>query len=223
VLSLLGGCAGPGDFGRRGASVLNHDDPLPTGSVAASSFPLSDDEQQLRGLARGLLASPYEQSRRLLIASGPDSDARYVDNLVNGPFRSAVARYSRLIDDTRNDIVRLEPFFLAARRIADLDVKRERSLAYVSNPTQPELLNARRRVRENMMLIAEVHRVMSERAAMYRQALERLVIALPSPLAVEAERQRRELERRLADIHVFASGPPPVALTPAATSRIVSK
>jgi hypothetical protein len=78
-------------------------------------------------------------------------------------------------------------------------------------------------MRENMMLIAEVRRVMVERAAMYRIALERLVITLPSPLAVEAERQRIELERRLAEIQLFASEPRPVAMAPEASRPIVSK
>jgi hypothetical protein len=55
---------------------------------------------------------------------------------------------------------------------------------------------------------------------MYRRALERLVIALPSPLAVEAERQRLELERRLAEIRVFASAPQRSAAAP---QPIVSK
>jgi hypothetical protein len=58
-----------------------------------------------------------------------------------------------------------------------------------------------------MMLIAEVHRTMTNRTVMYRTALERLVIALPSPFAVEAERQRIELERRLAEIQVFSTVP----------------
>ncbi|MBX6426445.1 MAG: hypothetical protein IRZ09_11060 [Variibacter sp.] len=217
-LLLVGGCARTGDFGRGvgEAELPPAEDPVQTGSVPASSFPLTDDERQLRALARNLLASPSEQGRFVLSAvdgAGEHADpaARYVDYLVNGPFRSAAARYARLIDDTRNDLTRLDPFFALARRVADLDRKRERSLAYVTGLTQEELTNARRRVRENMMLIAEVHRVMRERAAMYRIALERLVIALPSPMAVEAERQRLELERRLGEIQVFAVAPGPRA------------
>ena len=112
---------------------------------------------------------------------------------------------------------------MVARRIADLDLKRERSLPHVSRLTEAELLNAKRRVRENMMFIAEVHHVMIERAVMYRTALERLVIALPSPLAVEAERQRIELERRLAAIQLFAGAPPPDAPISLAPRPLVSK
>jgi len=66
-----------------------------------------------------------------------------------------------------------------------------------------------RRLRENMLLVSEVHRTLQERAIMYRFALERLVIALPSPMAAEAERARSELERRLAAIQVFAPGHEP--------------
>jgi hypothetical protein len=228
VLPLVDGCARTGDFGRGGTPVaLPTADPSVTGSVPGSSFPLSDDERQLRDLARGLLTSPNEQSRSLLNMTGAATNAdnadRYVQYLVSGPFRSAAARYSRLVDDTRNDITRLEPFFMAARRVADLDMKRERSLPHVSRLTQDELLNAKRRVRENMMLIAEVHRIMMNRVVMFRTALERLVIALPSPLAVEAERQRLELERRLAEIRVFASAPQPVAGGFSGPHPIVSK
>lgn len=211
-LLLVAGCSRSGDFGRNGTPrELSTVDPAVTGGISVSSFNLTDDERHLRDLARGLIAGPNQPSRALFVVSPPLNGAaaaeRYVHDLVNGPYRSVVARYSRLIDDTRNDMLRLEPFFLVARRVADLDMKRERSLPHVSELSQEEALNAHRRVRENMMLIAEVHRIMIERTQIYRRALERLVIALPSPLAVEAERQRLELERRLAQIRIFADGP----------------
>lgn len=41
-------------------------------------------------------------------------------------------RYSKLIEDIRNDVTRLEPFFASARIVSDLDRKREKSLGYVS-------------------------------------------------------------------------------------------
>jgi hypothetical protein len=145
----------------------------------------------------------------------------YPARLVNGPFRSSTARYAKLIDDTRSDIVRLDTFFPVARRVAEIDHKRERSLSAVSNLTREEVVNARRRMRENMMLIMEVHRVLNERAAMYRFTLERLVVALPSPLAAEAERIRKDLERRLAAIQVVANGGAPVG--PEGLAGAVSK
>lgn len=213
VAAGLAGCARTADFGRDPSAVSYAEESAPGTNGSAS--PLTDDERHLRDLARNLLASPGEQSRSLLGPAPSAQDAhasgRYVQHLVQGPFRSSVARYSRLIDDTRNDIVRIEPFFLVARRVADLDMRRRRAVPYVTGLTAAEERAAERRLRENMMLIAEVHRVMSERAAMYRTALERLVVALPSPLAVEAERQRHELERRLREIRVFAAPRPALA------------
>lgn len=228
TLPLFVGCARVGDFGRvEHVAIPPPDESLATGSVAVSLFPLTDEEQQLRALAQNLLTAPAEQARTPSWMG--DSDAgrngpeHYVNYLASGPFRSAAARYSRLVDDTRNDITRLEPFFMAARRVADLDMKRARSLAHISTLTQDDWLNAKRRIRENMMLIAEVRRVMGVRAAMYRRALERLVVTLPSPMAVEAERQRLELERRLAAIEVFAAGPQGSAVALEAPGATITK
>jgi hypothetical protein len=147
----------------------------------------------------------------------------YASRLIDGPYRSAAARYARLIDDTRSDLTRLEPFFALARRVADLDHKRERSLPHVSALSEAELTNAQRRVRENMLLISEAHRTLYERAAVYRFALERLVIALPSPMAVEAERLRSELERRLAAIQVIAAAPGPAGVHDPAVAALESR
>ncbi len=210
-LFILCGCSLAGLSGRPGDPPQTAArDPQVTGSI--SIYAVTEDEQHLRDLARGLIESPLEDERGMPTI-GEEGEGRYIAYLVDGPFRSAAARYSRLIDDTRNDITRLEPFFLAARRVADLDVKRDRSLPHVSGLTQEDALNAKRRVRENMMLIAEVHRVMSDRVRTYRTALERLVIALPSPMAVEAERQRHELERRLAAVRVFDTTPRTTAVS----------
>ena len=91
---------------------------------------------------------------------------------------------------------------IVARRVADLDRKRGQSLAHVPALAPVEEQDARRRMRENALLIAEVQHTLQERAGLYRFALERLVISVPSPLAAEAERTRAELERRLASIQV---------------------
>jgi hypothetical protein len=221
-LAFLGACSQAGDLGRPqrfGAAefaILPDTGPAYTAGVSASSFPLTDDERQLRALGQNLLNPPFDPGwPHGLPGAGPvrelGGSEAYVRYLVEGPYRSAAARYARLIDDTRNDLVRADPFFTLARRVADLDHKRERSLVYVSTLTQGELTHAHRRVRENMMLMSEVHGSLQERAAMYRLALERLVIALPSPMAVEAERMRTEFERRLAAIQVVAPAPDPAA------------
>ena len=224
-LMLLAGCSSVGDFGRPKyiSQVLVEPDPAVTGKIP-SQFPLTDDERQLRALASGLLAAPLVidkprsiDHRQVTAGSfGPHAQAPegYAEFLVRGPFRSSAARYARLIDDTRDDIARLDQFFAVARRVADIDQKRERSLAHVTALSADELADARRRIRENMVLMADVHAALREHAIAYRFALERLVIAMPSAAAVDAERTRGELEQRLAAIRVtgrqdFVVGPRP--------------
>ena len=216
---MLLGCSRSGDFGREKADAASgrfaDADPLATGGVAQSSFPPTDDERELRALAAGLLAPSFSAGRPALAGGGIDSPfpvavplydgASYEAYLLAGPASSTASRYARLTDDIRNDLVRLDPFFLLARRVADIDHKRERSLPYVTDLSPHEFTNARRRVRENMLLISEVHRALLARAAMYRFALERLVISQPSPLAADAERLWAELDRRVAAIQVVAS------------------
>ena len=80
------------------------------------------------------------------------------------------------------------PFVAVACAVADLDLKREHSLAYVGELSDWEVGNAFGRIRENRLVTAWVHRALHWRLASYRYALERLVIAVPSVLAVEAER-----------------------------------
>ena len=55
--------------------------------------------------------------------------------------------------------------------------------------TKEEQANTVRRIEENRAIVRWVQGSMHERAEAYRVALERLVIAAPSPIAAEAERQ----------------------------------
>lgn len=190
------------------------------GEVLRSAFPLTDEERELRALARNLLA-PAEAD-----VAGPDwpsfsfvyaPQEKFIDDyaafILGGPFRSASARYARLMDDLRNDLTRMRPFFRLARRVADLDEKRGRSLGYVSQLSPEEIPNARLRVRENITVMTDVRAVLLARASAYRFVLERLVIAVPSPAAVEPERLCAELDRRVREIEIVAraapSGPGP--------------
>lgn len=86
------------------------------------------------------------------------------------------------------------PFVAVACAVADLDLKRERSLAYVGDLVEGEVANAFGRVRENRLVTAWVHRALHWRLASYRYALERLVIAVPSGRAVESERALKRFE-----------------------------
>jgi hypothetical protein len=220
-LPLVGGCA-EGDFGRPRYPWLAGPAPSAVAAQALapgppSAFPLTDEEKELRKLADNLLISPHEHSRWFVTAPGghggvvPPAVAfersAYAANLIDGHFRSATSRYARLIDDIRNDRERMAPFFSAARRVADLDRKREQSLAHVAALSGAELAATQARVRENIAVMTAVHAALAERCAAYRFALERLVIALPSPMAVEAERHWTELSARVAEVQVVAAAP----------------
>lgn len=218
---VLAGCNRTGEFGRVTQTEALHQIPAAAGetshtaSIAPANAALTDDERQLRDLARNVLAANYAVEsgwRRGARQSGkpvdesPETQRRhYAEYISRGPFRSVTARYSRLIDDTRDDIARLDPFFHVARRVADIDRKRQIGASALRSLPPQERAETERRVRENMMLMAEVHRTLGERAATYRLALERLVVAAPSSLAIDAERTRLDLERRLTAIAVTGS------------------
>ena len=97
-----------------------------------------------------------------------DETAIYAARLLSFPFRSATGRYGRLIDDIGSDIERIDPFLEVARRVADMDRKREKSLAYVSSLSAGEAANAAVRVGENGVILAWVQRCLGERARSYR-------------------------------------------------------
>jgi hypothetical protein len=234
----MAGCVRTGDFGRIEGSASESGqprpliDPIHTGSVP-TGLALTDDEQQLRALARNLIASPRDHAKWLGFGAAaapadptpagvPREAALYAAQLLRGPYASAAARYARLTDDTRNDLVRVDPFFALARRVVDIDHKRERTLAYIPALTPASVGAARQRMQENRRLIADVRRALAARTVMYRYALERLVVAVPSTMAVEAERARMELERHVAALAVFA-GADLAVLAPAPPRHIIAK
>jgi len=204
ALSLLGGCGVKGDFGRVRPSLAGDDIHAWLGPAAlgakpghGSSFQLTEDERRLRDLAYPLIDPPYDRSKwdSVLGALGYARPERaypkpsdYAARLLTMPYRSQNARYNRLIEDIRADVTRLDPFYATARYVLDIDGKREKSLAYVSNLTKDDRSNALRRIAENRAIVQWVDGSVRERAAAYRIALERMVVAAPSPLAVEAER-----------------------------------
>ena len=111
------------------------------------------------------------------------------------PSRSEASLYNRLIEDMDADGRLTGPFVAIACAVADLDLKRERSLVYVGELSEGEVGNALGRMRENRIITAWVQRALHWRLASYRYALERFVIAVPSGLAVEAERALGRFER----------------------------
>jgi len=218
---LLGACAEFGDFGRTG-SIFKPDRQSRIGAEAArasgapaSSFVLTDDEKLLRNLADPLVTSlqekdtwdrvfaDFQEKGTLPSEAAPFDPTIYATRLLTTPYRSATARYGRLIEDIRDDQVRIDPFAATARRVVDIDRKREQSLGYVSNLSGDEWKNAIRRIGENAMIIGWTQRSLRERAASYRIALERLVIETPTPGAVEAEHVLADLDRRITELNTI--------------------
>jgi hypothetical protein len=224
ALTLLGGCNTTGDFGRVRSSLVPDNIHAWVGRKAAaangdpvSQFPLTDDERTLRDLAYPLIEPPYDRQRwysvlgeyGLLGHLGPTEyvTTAYAAHLVSEPVRSANTRYTRLIDDVRNDVERIDPFFAMARRVIDIDGKRHKSMAYIPSLSGPERGDALARINENALVIAWVHRSLTERAAAYRFALERLVVGTPAPAAADAERAITLMTTRIAQ-YPLVEGPP---------------
>jgi hypothetical protein len=224
LAALTFGCARIGDFERPNASVF-HDDLLPVaGAYAAqrrgepvSPASFTDDERTLRDLAYGIIAPPITRQQWLLTLTDlrtsrvvannepPFDVEKYASVLIGTPYRSATARYSRLVDDIRADCLRVGPFFSVAKRVVDMDTARERSLVAVTRLVTEEREFAMARVAENRMLIGWVYRRFGERMKGYRFALERLFLSQPAPAAVDAERALKGCEERLAKIPVLSA------------------
>lgn len=210
IVLLLAGCAN-GDFNEVRPSLVRDDvhdwiglDAIAGKPTYLSFFELTDDERQLRDLAYPLIDPPYNRHQWYQIAGeygaiGSDHRAGfdrtvYASRLFGDRYRSPSARYSQLIDDIRNDSTRLPQFYETASRVLDIDQKRRKALAYVSNLSQREKTNALRRIRENSLIVGMVNGWLTRRVASYRFALERLVIMTPSSQAVDAERAINQLQ-----------------------------
>ena len=175
-----------------------------------SAFPLTDDELQLRDLAYPLIQPPYDRQRwysvlgeyGLLSAPPPFPQFDGLDYWANLEVyyrRSEASAYAQVATDARNDVVRIGPFFTVAARVGYMDHKRAKSLALVSILSVSERDHAVLRNNENATVIAWVCRSLQDRAGAYRYSLERLVIAVPSPAALDSERAITLLETRTAD------------------------
>lgn len=214
-LGLLAGCGATGDFGRMRYTGVKDDTHAWLGPAATRKtnlltwqHQLTDEERQLRDLAYPLIEPPYDRNKwysvlgelDLTIRPWPYPDrSEYASHLFQTAYRSQTARYNKLIEDIRNDVIRIEPFTATAHYVADMDRKREHALAaYVSRPTEEERLNTLQRIKENRAIVRWVQGSMAERCESYRIALERLVIAAPAPVSVEAERALTLLQQRIA-------------------------
>jgi hypothetical protein len=241
ALLILPACSSTADFGRLNPVLVTDDIHAWVGEEAAASTGapisgnnLTEDERTLRDLAFPLIEPPYDRLRwdavvyeygtkrwfqRKLWAFDPTA---YYRHLQGALLRTTAARYNQLIDDIRNDIVRVEPFFMTARRVADLDRRREASIQRIADLTPPERLSAQARVGENSLTIAWVQRSLTERCAGYRFALEHLAVAEPEPAAADADRVLTQLQQALGANQVVVAAPR-FAAAPAAIRQASAK
>jgi hypothetical protein len=233
----LPGHAHAGDFGRPRPSLLEGLIPKQfwyPPVTGYSSFPLTDLEVQLRDRSWVLIRPNEPRGSWNIYIAGfqlahlyPPPIAyydytEYARMLLSTPSRSEASLYNRLIEDMAADGQLTGPFVAVACAVADLDLKRERSLVYVGQLSEWEVANAFGRIRENRIVTAWVQRALHWRLASYRYALERFVISIPSGLAVEAERALGRFERivreadaplaRCAGAEILAALPPARAI-----------
>jgi len=212
---LSAGCALNGDFDRVRPELRTDDmhawvgrDAVASVGLPASAFRLTGDERALRDLAYAMIAPPYERNRwdsvfrEYGLGRHPREPVRFDytvfwARLAEIYRRSEASAYAQLVTDARNDVIRIEPFFAIAGRVADMDRKRAASLAHVADLKAVERDNALYRNNENTAIVEWVCRSLHERTGAYRYALERMVIQTPSSAAVEAERTLILLQGRI--------------------------
>jgi len=168
---------------------------------AQSSFPLTDEERALRDLGYPLIEPPYERQRWYSVLNEYGLSGMFLESwwyydqtayaaaMFSDAARSTETYYARMLQDIRNDNVRIGPFARVARQVSDMDERRDKSLRYVSNLNPREHGNAVARMAENSLISRWVHQSLMERTYAYNFALEKLVIVAPSPQAAEVERQ----------------------------------
>ena len=211
ALALLAGCATNGDFGEVHPSLVRDDihdwlgrDVTASTASFPSTFELTDSERQLRDLAYPLIEQPFDRQQPFSVAGeygvigsnhrGAFDRTDYANHLFGSRARSPAARYAQITDDIRNDITRLPQFFETATYVLDIDLKRRKSLAYISGLSSSERDNALRRINENASLVSLVRAKLAQRVSAYRFALERMVVMTPSSQAVDVERSLNQLQ-----------------------------
>lgn len=222
VLALVGGlalagCSSIGDFGRLQPGLVRDDihdwvgrDAAAHAGAPISTDNLTEDERTLRDLAFPLIEPPYDRQRWNAVvyeygidhsfrrAMWTEDRAAYYRHLEADPDRTTASRYNQLMDDIRNDIVRIGPFFTVARRVVDLDRRREASMQAVGDLSPSERRNAKARVGENSLTIAWVQHSLADRCAGYRFALEHLAVAEPASEAGDVDRVLGQLQQEIA-------------------------
>jgi hypothetical protein len=231
ALNGLAACTSIGDYGRLQPDLVTdgiHDwvgrDAARNAGVPVSTNELTEDERMLRDLAFPLIEPPYDRQRwdAVIYEYGVDrlfhrkfwveDPTAYYRHLLAQYDRSTSVRYNQLMDDIRNDIVRIEPFFTVARRVVDIDRRREASMHYIADLSPAEIANAEARIGENSLTIAWVQHSLAARCAAYRFALEHLIVAEPEREAADVDSTLTQLQQTIADDNLvpaprFAGGP----------------
>jgi hypothetical protein len=226
ALLALSGCSSIGDFGRLSDPLVTDDIHAWVGQEAAASagapisaYNLTDEERTLRDLAFPLIEPPYDRQRwdAVVYEYGTKKSFQrelwafdrtaYYRHLQEQLLRSSAARYNRLIDDIRNDIVRIEPFFMTARGVVDLDRRRQASMEHIASLSPAERLNAQARIGENSLTVAWVRNSLNQRCASYRFALEHLAVAESLPAAADADRLLTQLQQQIEANPVVVAEP----------------
>lgn len=202
---LLGACAERGDFGRPKETALSAL-VAPVLGPTDSSFPFTDDEQDLRARAWRFLTPAkernifdgllYDMADRGLIDAGyfPETLAWYKEALLADRFRSPASRFARLAEDVSADRALAVPFAAIAARVIEADRRRIQAMRLTRDLAAATAGDAKIRVRENVALVGWVCHRLAMRILSYRHALEHLFIAAPQAEAVPAERALLALE-----------------------------
>ncbi len=213
----LAGCSSIGDFGRLQEPVVADNIHAWVGQEAAAhvgapiSFDnLTEDERALRDLAFPLIESPYDrirwdavvyeygQKRKFRRALWVVDPTAYYRHLLAANYRSTAGRYNQLIDDVRDDVVRIGPFFDMAHRVVEMDRRRQASMDLLPDVSPLDRLNALARIGENTLTIAWVQNSLAQRCAGYRFALDHLVVAEPENAAAQADVAIAQLQQQIA-------------------------
>ena len=236
---FAGGCVETGDFGRVKQHSTWNDIVSTTGTVAAgareepvSPFPLTDDEEDLRGRAWRFLTPAFERNRfaralaeltatRVLpVEAQPGDVAAYFRSLETEERRSPVSRYRRLSEDVAADGRLLGPLADVASRVLEADRVRWRTLDYAHEVAPADVAGARARIAENRCLVAWVLVDLDRRLLSYRYALEHLVIETPQADAVPPERALSRLRDARSVLLALGVGPIDVACAGAARGAV---
>jgi hypothetical protein len=156
-----------------------------------SGFARTDREERLRDRAWALVMPPHArdwlgavlvegQRTRILPEVDHRFDARaYYGRLMGEGYRSSETRWTRIIDDMRQDAALVGPFWAEARGVRADDAARVAAVDARRSLGPDELKDAYARIDENARLVDWVWRALNFRLRCYRFAIDRLAVETP--------------------------------------------